>query len=279
MLLAADFDTQIFNDGRLNYCEIKSKSVRALTSLYCTGILGSYGYKVTICESHYIAGGAAHSFERDGFKFDSGPSFYSGISNFPSVNPLGQVLDALDEPVPCVTYDRWICYLPEGTFVCVADAYKYRTELGKLGGPGAEGEWRKMEDAMAPLSDAAAALPAAALRFDALIPLTIWKFLPSLLKSGPAAALLQSPFTTLIKQAGVTNKFVLNMLDLECFVLSGVPANGTITAEMAFMYGERNRPESTIDYPIGGAEAVVGALVRGVEKNGGELKLKSHVEQ
>lgn len=51
----------------------------------------SYGYKVTICESHYLAGGAAHSFERDGFLFDSGPSFYSGISKFPSVNPLGQV--------------------------------------------------------------------------------------------------------------------------------------------------------------------------------------------
>jgi phytoene dehydrogenase-like protein len=44
-----------------------------------------------VCESHYLAGGAAHSFERDGYTFDSGPSFYSGISSFPSVNPLGQV--------------------------------------------------------------------------------------------------------------------------------------------------------------------------------------------
>ena len=62
-------------------------------------------------------------------------------------------------------------------------------------------------------------------------------------------------------------------------MLSGVPADGTITAEMAFMFGERSRPDSTIDYPIGGAATVVGALVRGLEKHGGKLLLKSHVDQ
>lgn len=80
-------------------------------------------------------------------------------------------------------------------------------------------------------------------------------------------------------QVGIKNEFVRNMCDLECFVLSGVPADGTITAEMAFMYGERNRKGATIDYPIGGAATVVGALVRGLEKYGGKLRLKSHVKQ
>jgi hypothetical protein len=174
-------------------------------------LTGRYGYKVTVCESHYLAGGAAHSFQRDGYTFDSGPSFYSGISQFPSVNPLGQVLHALDEPVDCITYDRWQCHLPEGLFTCVADADQYRAALGKLGGAGAESDWRKLEKEMEPLAEAAAGLPAAALRFDAAVALTLWKFLPAVLKSGPRAAMLQQPFIQLMDKVGVRNKFVRNM--------------------------------------------------------------------
>lgn len=49
-----------------------------------------YGLDVTVCESHTIPGGCAHSFERDGFKFDSGPSIFSGFTG-PVPNPLKQV--------------------------------------------------------------------------------------------------------------------------------------------------------------------------------------------
>ena len=45
--------------------------------LCCAALLAKYGYRVIVCESHAIAGGAAHSFERNGYKFDSGPSLYS----------------------------------------------------------------------------------------------------------------------------------------------------------------------------------------------------------
>ena len=37
--------------------------------LCCAGLLARYGYRVTVVESHYLPGGAAHSFEVDGFKF------------------------------------------------------------------------------------------------------------------------------------------------------------------------------------------------------------------
>lgn len=49
-----------------------------------------YGLDVTVCESHTIPGGCAHSFERDGYKFDSGPSIFSGFTG-PVLNPLKQV--------------------------------------------------------------------------------------------------------------------------------------------------------------------------------------------
>jgi len=84
--------------------------------LSCAALLARYGFNVAVCESHSIPGGAAHAFERNGFKFDSGPSLYSGLSYSPSANPLRQVLDAIGEELPCVTYDTWGCCLPEGDF-------------------------------------------------------------------------------------------------------------------------------------------------------------------
>jgi phytoene dehydrogenase-like protein len=69
--------------------------------LSCAALLAKYGFDVILCESHSIAGGAAHSFERNGFKFDSGPSLYSGLSYRPSANPLKQVLDAIGEELEC----------------------------------------------------------------------------------------------------------------------------------------------------------------------------------
>jgi len=36
--------------------------------LSCASVLATYGLNVVVCESHYHAGGAAHSFEIDGFK-------------------------------------------------------------------------------------------------------------------------------------------------------------------------------------------------------------------
>lgn len=56
--------------------------------LSCAALLAHYGFEVIVCESHTIPGGAAHGFERNGFRFDSGPSLYSGLSQRPS--PLGK---------------------------------------------------------------------------------------------------------------------------------------------------------------------------------------------
>ena len=54
-------------------------------------------------------------------------------------------------------------------------------------------------------------------------------------------------------------------------------AKDTICAEMAFMFMERNRAGSTIDYPLGGSGQIVAALVRGLERHGGRLLLRARV--
>ena len=60
----------------------------------------------------------------------------------------------------------------------------------------------------------------------------------------------------------ITDSFVLNWLDLLCFLLSGLPANGTIAAEVAFMFNEWYRPNSSLEFPRGGSQAMVNALVK-----------------
>lgn len=52
----------------------------------------------------------------------------------------------------------------------------------------------------------------------------------------------------------------------------------TITAEMVTMFTERHRVNGTIDYPMGGGQSIIEALVRGLRKHGGQLLLCSHVD-
>lgn len=56
--------------------------------------------------------------------------------------------------------------------------------------------------------------------------------------------------------------FVHNYMDLLCFLLSGLPASGTIAAEVAFMFQEWFKPGATLEFPKGGSQAMVQALVR-----------------
>lgn len=101
-------------------------------SLSCAAILARYGMDVTVVESHSIPGGAAHAFERNGYKFESRPSLYSDLSYTPSPNPLRQVLDAIEEDLPCINYDTWGCYLPEGYFDAQVGANQFCEVLHKL---------------------------------------------------------------------------------------------------------------------------------------------------
>jgi len=149
-------------------------------------------------------------------------------------------------------------------------------------------------DAMKPLAQAVDALPTAALRADIGVLLTAAPFLPNFAKGNPLDNLkLIKSFGTILDDVGITKSdneggekkkdddatFARNWLDLLCFCLSGLPADGTITAEMAMMMGEFYDEDAIMDQPIGGAKAIVDALVNGVEKNGGKIFLNSFVEK
>ncbi|MEM9925191.1 MAG: NAD(P)/FAD-dependent oxidoreductase [Cyanobacteria bacterium P01_D01_bin.50] len=246
--------------------------------LSCAAVLARYGFKVAVCESHSIPGGAAHSFTYNGFKFDSGPSLYSGLSYSPSNNPLRQVLDAIGEDCEWANYDTWGCFLPEGDFNTSVGAEQFCEILLKLRGQKAVNEWRELQRVMAPLANAAIAIPPIALRFDLGALQTAGKFAPSLIKHFFNVSKLTGPFSS-IMDGVVTDSFIRNWLNMLCFLLSGLPADGTSAAEVAFMFADWYRPGVMLDYPVGGAGALVDALVRGLEKHGGKLLLRSHVEE
>ena len=246
--------------------------------LSCAAMLAKYGFQVTVCESHSIAGGAAHSFERDGYRFDSGPSLYSGLSHSPSNNPLRQVLDAIEEDIEWVNYDVWGCRLPEGDFDAYVGADHFCQVLEKLRGKDVVNQWRKLQAEMKPLAEAVNAMPSVAMRFDWGAGISLGKYLPATIWNLPNIMRLTGPFSK-IMDGIVEDKFIRNWLDLLCFLLSGLPASGTVAAEMAFMFAEWYKPGVKLDYPVGGSGAIVNALIKGVTKRNGKILYNAHVEK
>ncbi|XP_009789453.1 prolycopene isomerase, chloroplastic [Nicotiana sylvestris] len=256
--------------------------------LCCGGLLARYGQDVLVLESHDVAGGAAHSFDIKGYKFDSGPSLFSGFqSRGPQANPLAQVLDALGESIPCANYDSWMVYVPEGEFLSRIGPTEFFKDLEKYAGPDSAREWRKLLDAILPISAAAMALPPLSIRGDlGVISTAAARYAPSLLKTfaqmGPQGALgatkLLRPFSEIIDSLGIKEPFIRNWLDLLAFLLAGVKTNGILSAEMVYMFSEWYKPGCTLEYPLQGSGAIVDALVRGLQKFGGRISLKSHVE-
>ena len=55
-----------------------------LAGLSCAALLSYSSLSTLVLESHDTVGGCAHSWNRRGFTFESGPSLYSGLSIDPS---------------------------------------------------------------------------------------------------------------------------------------------------------------------------------------------------
>jgi len=261
--------------------------------LSSAALLSRYGYSVAVLESHYAPGGAAHGYSilnkevNDGeggtFTFDTGPSFFSGLnSNYPpkASNPLRTLLDLCEETVECIPYTTFGLKFPEGDFVHSPKFGSRDGVVDEVAGSGGVDQWRELMKRMEPLAKAVDAMPTLALRGDAGVVLTAGMFLPNFAGLNPLENLkLTKPFSNIIESAGVEDGFVRNWLDVLCFCLSGVPSDGTITAEMAMMMGEFYDEDAIMDCPVGGAKSIVDALVRGIEKNGGQVILKSYVDE
>lgn len=258
--------------------------------LSCAAMLTKYGYSVAVLEKHYSPGGAAHGFKLrkngiDGdFIFDTGPSFFAGLNpNLPakSSNPLRTVLEAIDESVECNPYTTFGLVLPEGNFIHTTDFGKPGGVIEQVDGKSGSKAWSRLLSNMEPLAQAVDALPTAALRGDLGTVITAAPYLANFAKLNPLENLkLTKPFQNIIQNSGIaSSSFAQRWLDLLCFCLSGLPAEGTITAEMAMMMGEFYDDDAIMDCPVGGSKSIVDALVRGIEKQGGAVFCNTPVEE
>ncbi|KAG8503886.1 hypothetical protein CXB51_001816 [Gossypium anomalum] len=251
--------------------------------LCCAGLLARYNQDVLVLESHDLPGGAAHSFEIKGYKFDSGPSLFSGFqSRGPQANPLAQVLDALGESIPCAKYDSWMVYIPEAEFLSRIGPTEFLKDLEKYASQNAVQEWKKLLEAILPLSAAAMALPPLSIRGDlGVISTAAARYAASL--NGTAGSFgapkLLRPFSEIMDSLELRDPFIRNWVDLLAFLLAGVKSNGILSAEMVYMFAEWYKPGCTLEYPLNGSGAIIDALVRGIQKFGGRISLGSHVEK
>ena len=259
-----------------------------LAGLSAGALLAHNGKKVLICESHDVEGGCCHTWERQGYHFESGPSLYSGFSTEMSNNPLANVFQIIGESPEWITYDRWGTSIPEGKFAAKIGYEGFQEALKKYGGEHANRDWDKIMAKLTGeggLSDAASAITSMALREDKGVIFTLlryWRALPVILKNG---AKLNKPFSDIISEVNdseepIENQFVLNWLNMLCFLLQGLPSDGTMTATISYMMADWYRPEVILDYPKGGSGAIIEALVRGIKKHHGcDVVLNTHVEE
>ena len=261
-----------------------------VSGLCCAAALATQGVAVTVVEAHTVAGGAAHGFSRRDYHFDSGPSFYFGLQDPPgtSLNGLTQALDALGERVPCASYTGWRVYTHQGAFDCTVSPREYEDTIRRFAGDEGVRQWRALKERITPLSDFAGVLPFAAFRGDAAVALSLSRFLPAMARgfaaiaSSPkglgSLATLGGSFGNVLRDAGITNEWLLALLQLETFVISGCLADNTPAPEMAFVLSQRFREGAVLDHPIGGSQAWIDALTRGITRHGGRVRLGTPVE-
>lgn len=164
-----------------------------LGGLSTAGLMASQGYKVAVFEAHYELGGCCHEYnvgldgrtipsaalakkpETPVFRFEAGPSLYSGLSPAASPNPLKHVYQMVGEEPEWIQYDTWGAHLPE-----VPDGYElsigaenFKEILRRYGGPTASADWELLAEKLRPLSKGVMALPSTAVRGDAGVLVTL----------------------------------------------------------------------------------------------------------
>jgi phytoene dehydrogenase-like protein len=261
--------------------------------LSCAALTSKYGLKTLCLEAHDTAGGCAHSFSRFSsvsketpFRFDSGPSLITGLSS-KGTNPLRQVLDAIGtaDDIDWKTYDGWVVHdnADGQSFKLVTgDGDEFEKALEKKAGPNARIEFAKFKKKMLEkggLSEVSAYIPPFALRGGVSAIRSLSRYGLAFLSIGTKGMLLTGPFTKVMDLYELKDPFVRKWFDYLSFALSGLDASHTQAAPVAYMMMDIHKKGACLDYPMGGMESLIQALVSGMEKHGGELRVNSLVER
>ncbi|KAL3909728.1 MAG: hypothetical protein SGILL_007973 [Bacillariaceae sp.] len=246
--------------------------------------------------SHDTPGGVAHSFSRFNkdaskdvpFRFDSGPSLITGLSK-KSTNPLRQVLDALGtaDSIDWKTYDGWLIWdYADGKSLklTTGDSGAFEEAIEEKEGAASRRAFEDFKEEILKdggLAEVSSYIPPFALRNGnpLLALVAIFQYIIKILTIGTKGLLLTGPFTKAMDLYSLKDPWVRKFFDYLAFALSGVDASNTQGAPIAYMMSDLHRKGAVLDYPMGGMESLISALVKGMEKHGGELRVNSRVER
>ena len=90
--------------------------------------------------------------------------------------------------------------------------------------------------------------------------------------------LSRKEITVPFSSSQMNDPFVRKWFDYLAFALSGEDAAHTQAAPVAYMMRDLHSEGAVLDYPMGGMDSLIQAIVSGIHKHGGELRLNSRVE-
>jgi len=254
--------------------------------LTCAALLAHYGLSVAVVEAHSKAGGCAHTWSRrhEGreFDFDVGTSLFFGFHERPSDNPIAAVIDLLGETVEAEPYaeSKTALFFPEGTFRTQIGSLDFADNVQQMWGRKARLEWEALQGACRALGEGATAIHPMAVRFDGSVMLTAGLRSPvGMFQSMRAMGRLGDRKFGDVVREHVSDPNVLTFVDTLCKATSGIGTDDVVASYMVRTFNQLYSPGAKLEFPTGGGQGIVDAIVRGLRKRGGRMALGSRVER
>ncbi|MGF1486902.1 MAG: carotenoid isomerase [Prochloraceae cyanobacterium] len=236
--------------------------------------LAAKGADVLVLESYTIPGGSAGYFEREGYRFDVGASMIFGFGTQGTTNLLTRALDAVNMSIETIPDPVQIHYhLPDNLELKVHKDYeKFLAELTAIFPHEKEGI-RKFYDECWQIFNC--------LNTMELLSLEEPGYLMRVFFQHPLACLGLAKY--LPQNAGdiarryISDRKLLQFIDMECYCWSVVPAEKTPAINAGMVFSDRHY--GGINYPKGGVGQIAQKLADGLSKAGGEIKYRARVNK
>lgn len=249
--------------------------------LSCASLLSKYGYDVSICEAHSIAGGCAHTWKRREYHFDTGASLFFGLSPPLDIeNPLAVIFKIIKENVDMIKYDesKTKLFWSDRSFDTQIGSNEFDNVIETLWGPMARKEWKNLQIFCKRSAKRVSHIHPMAVRYDAGIALTTMirsplNFTKYLFES---SNLYSIPFSTIVDRI-VHDKNLKIFINTLCKGTFGLPTNEISASYMIRAFNQLYQKDSKYEYPIGGSQSIVNALLKGLNKCQTKLFLNAKV--
>ncbi len=234
--------------------------------------LAAKGAKVLVLERYTIPGGSGGYFKRNGYTFDVGASMIFGFGEKGHTNLLTRALADVGEKCETIPDPVQLAYHLPGEFNLSVNR-NYEQFISKLTSkfPQEEKGIKKFYGICWQVFNCLDAMP--------LLSIEDPSYLAKVFFRAPLACLGLARWLP-VNAGEVARKYIkdpdlLRFIDIECFCWSVMPAIKTPMINAGMVFSDRHA--GGINYPLGGVGIIAQKLVKGLKKNGGEIRYRSRV--